>query len=80
MQREDSLSLLRTVFPPTKGDKSLRREVPVFCATGIKPHMVRETTVQANTRTVHESLITLIFTTVRLSVLLQSHFVYMCTE
>ena len=39
-QREDSLSKLRTVFPSTKSDKSLRREVPVFCATGQKPHMV----------------------------------------
>ena len=38
LQREHSLSILKSVFPSVK--KSLRREVPVFCSTGQKPHMV----------------------------------------
>ena len=42
LQREESLNSLKAVFSP-KGDEkkpSNRRKLPVFCATGTKPHLV----------------------------------------
>ena len=41
-QREESLNSLKAVFSPKGGEKksSHRRKLPVFCATGTKPHLV----------------------------------------
>ena len=40
-QREQSLNSLKAVFSPKGGDKkSNRRKLPIFCATGNKPHLV----------------------------------------
>ena len=43
LQREESLHALKAVFTSSQEAKekdSLRRKVPVFCATGAKPHLV----------------------------------------
>ena len=42
LQREESLNNLKAVFSPKGGDKksSNRRKLPIFCATGNKPHLV----------------------------------------
>ena len=44
LQREESLNNLKAVFSPKGSDNksSNRRKLPIFCATGNKPHLVSQ--------------------------------------